>query len=370
MNFSYEEIFSMYGQFDTFVSLQFHPASEAHKKYGQSLMGTFIYTLNERRDLEQVLKNENVPRTNKYIKFKPAKAEKRLTREQRIDLDKKGILNGDIFEVATVNRTRQNRFKVVGEKDVPNTLKVNFDPRGVEWNRLKLGMYSSRLASGYPLIESERYEYLALRAYCEEFSEDEKREAIDANTGRLKPTIRYHFLEVKFMNTDLTPEEDEEFKRLQDERSKPKMELLRAELTRSSERLKDLAVHHKDPLNRIIVIAAQFEDDVILPYEFPIWWNFERFLHIYIRHVKETKVGERFAEKTIFQYKFKDVRRIIDAVLTSIYPEVEEHFRKTTDIFRRMGKRAVYYDGIYYRVEIESNGLLRTFHPENATEVA
>ena len=369
MNFSYEEIFSMYGQFDTFVSLQFNVGTEAFKKFGPSLMGTFIYTLEERRDLEQALKDGNVPRTNRLVKFKPAKAEKKLTEEQRIELDKTGILNGDIFEVATVNRARQNRFKVVGEKDVPNTLIVNFDSRGVEWNRFKLGMYTSRLSSDYPLIDAERQEYLALQAYYDKLSEAEKAEAIDTNTGLLKSLIRYHYLEIKFMNSDLTPEEDEDFRRLQDERTKPKIELLRAELGRSSERLKDIAVHHKDPLNRVIVIAVQFEDEVILPYKFPIWWNFERFLHIYIRHVKETKLGERFAEKTIFQYKFKDVRRIIDAVLSSIYPEVEEHFKTNTDVFRRMGKRAVYYDGIYYRVEIESNGLLRTFHPENANEV-
>lgn len=370
MNFSYEEIFSMYGQFDTFVSLHFHPGSDAFNKYGQSLMGTFIYTLDERRNLEQLLKNENVSRSNKAIKFKPAKAEKSLSEAQRIELDKTGILNGDIYEVATVNRPRQNRFKAVGEKDIPNTLTVNFDPRGIEWNRFKLGMYGSRLGSGYPLIDAEMIEYLALRAYYEELTDEEKKQALDAETGRLKAPIRYHYLEIKFMNSDLTPEEDEEFAKLQNERSKPKIDLLKAELTRSSERLKDLAVHHKDPLKRIAVIAAQFEDEVILPYKFPIWWNFERFLHIYIRHVKETKVGERFAEKTIFQYKFKDVRRIIDAVLTSIYPEVEAHFQKTTEIYRRMGKRAVYYDGIYYRVEIESNGLLRTFHPENVNEGA
>ena len=166
-------------------------------------------------------------------------------------------------------------------------------------------MYTSRLSSGYPLIEAERQEYLALQFYYEELSENEKNEALDADTGLLKPAIRYHFLEIKFMNSDLTPEEDEDFKRLQDERSKPKIELLRAELNRSSERLKDIAVHHKDPLNRVIVIAAQFEDEVILPYKFPIWWNFERFLHIYIRHVKETKVVERFAEKTIFNISLK-----------------------------------------------------------------
>ena len=50
MNFSYEEIYSMYGQYDTFVSLDFHQGSEAYNKFGQSLMGTFKYTLEQRKE--------------------------------------------------------------------------------------------------------------------------------------------------------------------------------------------------------------------------------------------------------------------------------------------------------------------------------
>ena len=56
MNFSYEEIYSMYGQYDTFVTLDFHQGSEAYNKFGQSLMGTFKYTLEQREELEQLLK--------------------------------------------------------------------------------------------------------------------------------------------------------------------------------------------------------------------------------------------------------------------------------------------------------------------------
>ena len=56
MNFSYEEIYSMYGQYDTFVSLEFKYGSEAYEKFGESLMGTFKYSLEQRESLEK--KNE------------------------------------------------------------------------------------------------------------------------------------------------------------------------------------------------------------------------------------------------------------------------------------------------------------------------
>lgn len=119
----------------------------------------------------------------------------------------------------------------------------------------------------------------------------------------------------------------------------------------------------------MISICSQFEDDVLLPYEIPIWWDFERFLHIFIRHVKETKIGERFSEKTIFQYKYRDIRRIVENVIKSVYIDIKEHFKeKPTINYRRMGTRSVYYDGIYYRIEIEPSGRLITFHPYNDNE--
>ncbi len=55
MNFSHEEIFSIYGQFDKFVSIEFTYNSEEYQKFGFRLMGTFLFTLEERVELEKLL---------------------------------------------------------------------------------------------------------------------------------------------------------------------------------------------------------------------------------------------------------------------------------------------------------------------------
>lgn len=56
MNFSYEELYSMYGQYDTFISIVFHRGSESFHKFGSTLMGVIKYTLEERIELESILK--------------------------------------------------------------------------------------------------------------------------------------------------------------------------------------------------------------------------------------------------------------------------------------------------------------------------
>lgn len=371
MNFSYEEIFSMYGQYDNnFVTLDFHYDSEAYRDFKPTLMGSFIYTLDERKKLQKLIATENIPRTNQYIKFNPSSLEK-LTKEQIVALDKKGIQNSDIAVVSTLNLPRYNRFTLKGEKDIPNTIEVKFDARGMDMDRFHMGFFNSRLRSGYKLIPEEEFEYLGLQLfYNPDFKIDEhKSEVLDPDTGQIKEPIRYYQLKAKFLKTDLTEDENKEFQEIIGRRSKIKIDLLVDELNRSTEKLKDIAVQHKDAFKTLINICSQFESEVLLPFEIPIWWDFERFLHIYVRHVKETKVGERFSERTIFQYKFKDVRRIVKAVIESVYDEIKEHFKeRPTENFRRLGKRSISYDGNYYRVEIEPSGRLLTFHPYNDNE--
>lgn len=361
----------MYGQYDNnFVTLEFHYESEAYRDFKPTLMGSFIYTLDEREKLQKLIATENIPRTNQYIKFNPSSLEK-LTKEQIVALDKRGFQNSDIASVSTLNLPRYNRFTLKGEKDIPNTLEVRFDSRGMDMDMFHMGFFNSRIRNGYKLIPEEEFEYLGLQLYYNpEFKIDEhKAKILDPDTGNIKEPIRYYQLKAKFLKTELTEDENKEFQEIIGRRSKIKIDILIDELNRSTEKLKDIAVKHKDAFKTLINICAQFESEVLLPYEIPIWWDFERFLHIYVRHVKQTKVGERFAERTIFQYKFKDVNRIVKAVIESAYDEIREHLKeRPTEIFRRLGKRSICYDGNYYRVEIEPSGRLLTFHPYNDNE--
>lgn len=371
MNFSYEEIYSMYGQYDNnFVTLDFHFDSEAYKNLKPTLMGSFFYTLEERQNLQALIATENIPRTNQYIKFKPSTLEK-LSRVQIEALDKKGILNSDIAGVSTLNLPRYNRFTLKGEKDIPNTIEVKFDSRGLDLDLYRMGFFTARIKKGYKLIPEEEYEYFGLQLlYNSDFKIDEfKEKFFEEETGKIKEPIRYYHLKAKFLKSELTEAEQQEFNELMGKRSTLKVNTLITELASSTEKLKDIAVLNKDTFKNLIYICSQFENEVILPYKNPIWWDYERFLHIYIRHVKETKVGERFVEKTIFQYKFKDITRIVKAVIESVYEEIIEEFhQRPTTNFRRMGARSISYDGNYYRVEIEPSGRLITFHPYNDNE--
>lgn len=366
MNYSCEELYSEYGQFNSLVTISFHNDSEAYSKFGSSLMGTFLYSYEERQELERRLLDDDVERSITYIKFKSI--DEGLDNELAIDLDKKGIRSEDIRVVSSYKFQRHNRFRVSGKKEIQNEIIVEFDSSNMNVQRLELYNMQTRINSGYKLIKEERFKYYGYLSYFDpiQIGKDKYKLIHDSVTGELIDEVKFYFLEAEYFNKSEDYSLSDELARLLDEKSKERGRLIHDELKKSDENIKKLDGKYNENLRSLIIVCSDFEEKVILPYKIPIWWDLERFIHIYVRHVEETKVGDRNETKTDFQYKLTDVRKIIRAVLEKIYPEFEQEIKQFPDkIFKRLGKRSVEYDGNYYRVEIEPNGRLLTFHPYN-----
>lgn len=365
MAYSCQEIFHHYGQFDAFVELTFRFDSEAYKKFGSVLLGSFYYTKDERKAMEKSLLEIPIKHSDGYIKFRPSDSPKELCPDLKVELDKKGILNSDIDLIGSLNLLRTNRFTTVGERKIQNRLVVEFNTGGMSVDQMKVGYLRMRIATNGTLIKEEWQQYVGLESYHspERLTELQKIDKIPRGLG--EKIIRYYYLNTKFQYTELENDEMKEYDSLQTERSKEKAAILADELKKSNENLKELKLNYKVNLNRIIYITSEFETEVLLPFKYPIWWNLERFLHIYLRHVKEMAGDRNAGRKSLFKYSFKDIRGIVSDVIEHCYGEIEEHFEKgSMNNFRRQGKRAVYYDGVYYRFQIQPSGLIEMFTPE------
>ena len=69
MKYSQEEIYFHTGQYDRIVSVSFKDDSELNQKYSKTIIGTFFYTLDERKSLEKAIKENPVPRTDSYSRY-------------------------------------------------------------------------------------------------------------------------------------------------------------------------------------------------------------------------------------------------------------------------------------------------------------
>jgi hypothetical protein len=364
MNFSYEELYYMYGQYDTLITITFHYNSDAYKIFGGTLMGDIIYTEGERNELEALLKEQPVPRSERKIRILPSTVVK-ISTEQYEQAERYGFKCSDIYEIMAYNKPRKNNFVATEKKEIQNTITINVNSNPRELNQLSYGFLISRLKRNSPLAPEEHYKLLGLARYFGE----------DINTDPFKQfndneeSIRYHELFAKYVDLTLNEDEIKEFAHLMAMRYVAKEKLIKLEIERSGEKFEAIAKKYGDEVKSLKNAAHGFEEQIVLFGKKLVYLDLERFLHIYARHVTETQVGGNFDVKTVFQYKYDDIIRIIKAVVESESAAIQEHFQATPEkTFVRMGKRSIYYEGHYYRVEIEPSGRLITFHPYNNNE--
>ena len=329
MDYSIEEIYIRSGQYDKVVNVSFKYNSESHKLYGDHITGEFVYTPAERKELQEIINTKGFPRNDGYAKFKGLLKE--LSDDKKKILFQKGLRVSDIANILQVNSHLNNNFSDTNIRKLPKPIDLKVDFSKVDTDLLTIRTYSQMEESGYTLIPDEKDQLYAalLNKYGSQIKKEKYDELfIDPQTCQIKKGIRYHQLDRKyFSKEDLTAEEDKEFKMLIQETVRERVPVLLNELTKSTEKLKEIGIKYSQALKRTSALASIFKVERLLMCRFPVWWDFERFLHIYLRHVQEIQVGERFTEKTRFQYAFKDIRKLIEIVLEQIQDEIEKHFQ-------------------------------------------
>ena len=251
---------------------------------------------------------------------------------------------------------------------LPDPIEIEVDFSDTDEEEMFLWLNNSRLENGYKLIPKEIYRHngIILRKYEDKISPEDLENFKNYETGEIKDEIKFEYLKSKFLKDLLNGDEKKELEERTSLIAKQRTEILAKELQRSSERFKEIGINYKEGLSLIMYLTTRFEDERLNDGKFPIWWDYDRFIHIYIRHVKETQIGDRFESKTVFQYKLKDVKRVVKTVLESIENEVQEHFTHNPEQeFRRIGEMSIYLNGDYYALQIAPNGRLMRFHKNN-----
>ena len=224
--------------------------------------------------------------------------------------------------------------------------------------------------SGFKLIPEEISEHngIILRKYEGKMPKEDLDQFTDEN-GEIRKDIKYYYLKSKFTNDKIDNKERGDLTILIQERAGIMHDNLKKELQKSSADWKAKGIEYKEGLKNILSIASNFYSKRITHNKFPVWWDFERFLHIYLRHVSETQIGERFKGRSVFQYALKDIEDLIEIVLDSIDEEIQSHFAENPNVaFKRHGEMSVYFNGDFYTVHIDKEGRLMTFYKNEAIE--
>ncbi len=96
-----------------------------------------------------------------------------------------------------------------------------------------------------------------------------------------------------------------------------------------------------------------------------LYVNFQSYIHIFLRHVKELSNDKIYVDKTKFQLRIEDVDYVISTVMKSLNDEYQNFRESNSDRkFEKFGGKAYYYLGDYYCVIVDSFGRLETFYKE------
>jgi len=366
--FSIEEMFSMFGKYDKFISIDFHPNSESAKRFGNTIMGTLIYNRRERQDLNKILDSENIPRTNGNVKINPSPLCK-LSDEQANNLKKIGFLSGDIFEINHTAIDFRDSYLDKSTKKIPGTVNVKFDPTGFNPELMSLYILEKRiLEQNKPLIDEEWDELYSLKILYKisEISDTEWSEKIFKKDSKtIKDSIRYRVLNSKLMREiTLTKDESKDFSHLIRIRFLTRAKYVDNEIKKSTnKKFQDFVKENSELIQELKQNAFFFETENISPFgsKYPVFLDIERYLHIFIRHYKEFQVGDWIGGKTPFLYNFKDIKRLIKIVIEQLQPQIDDAIKDGKE-FNIFDKRAFYFNGDYYVVHIDKNGRLLSFY--------
>jgi hypothetical protein len=370
MRYSTEAIYYYSGQFDKIVSVTFGYGTKSRELYGDFVTAEFYYIKDERIEFEKRLKQTPVPSTDGYVKL--VVLVEKLDDEKKKRLQTEGVLASDIVSISQFNEPDENKFTKEEIKELPKPLEIKVDLSDFDNDSSVLWLNDTRIKNGFKLIPEEVHEHNAVlyKLYKDKFKkEDFERVFIDSTTGEVHKRIYYHYLKDSFLKGKITDAQKDEFSEIIKERTGERADILKKELQRSTDKFKELGINYAVAINRIYQITMLFEDERLTHNRFPVWWDYERLIHIYLRHVEGMQVGEKFEEKTVFQYKLRDIKRLVEIVLEKVDDEIQKHFLENKDQdFKRHGTMAVYYNGDYYNIDIGQDGRLMTFYKQDPKE--
>src|SRR5690606_3207815 len=136
-----------YGQYETYISIEFHKFSESAKKFGVDIAGVLHYKKSEGERFDKLISEDKVSRTNSFAKI-DCSTYSSLSPAQQAELIEIGFKCGDIHQILSCNVNRSSAYNHIGRKEIPNTIKINIDLNDFDPHLANLWLFTQRLKDG------------------------------------------------------------------------------------------------------------------------------------------------------------------------------------------------------------------------------
>lgn len=362
--FTQGELYSLCGKDDAVVNVSFNPETESAKEYGNEITVSLSYTRDERKSLERDIESLN------NVEFVKAK-------ELMIDYDKdKGsqlLSNGfrpkDVTAILVAPTLHsENTFTSKEQRNI-HKLEIPFEGEGggrdIGW---MYGGLKRFIAYGIALTPDEHAEYLAYKLILEkeELTDEEKSEIFNDEGAIENNEVSWCLLNWKKEANKLSETDKKNLAILFRERLFQRLGKL-DDVLQGIGGISKYVEKYPEQAKLIVDKVLHFRQRRYnIQGKHLLYLDLNGFIHIYLRHVEELTINGLFAERTKFQLKEDDVLFVISHVMESLNDEYQKFKETHPDWkFRKYKDDAYYFNGDYYRIEVDEHGRLITFFKED-----
>lgn len=264
----------------------------------------------------------------------------------------------------------KNQYDNTDTKEIPNTINIDFTPSLFDGERMQLNLFRKRIERGIPLIKGEKRAYYALLLLLDkgELTEQDRKDyLINPKTGYFYDDVIITTMSTfVYGDREASPFKSTLYKAISNRR-KERVAFICRHLGIAVKHIDKLRTENEEAWRELMRLVYYFEDETLTlwGWKVHVYWDFERFIHIYLRHYKKFLIEESSkGQGTGFQYTLKDVRRIITIVLDANKDAIESRLLEGKG-FHIQNDKGYYYNGNYYSVKIDPDGKLMQFHPQD-----
>jgi hypothetical protein len=260
-------------------------------------------------------------------------------------------------------------------KKVPNLIPIETSYEPIASERILLFRYNRIIEEQYTFAEFDFYCYCALLM---RHTKLEKLPEIMLNGKELKPEIRFQLINFKKNNNEKISANEEEFhhfemKRMVEERKGfIKKEIKRTKIDKKE--IDNISPYNSGFYRTLLILTREFTDITLMDYFIPVVLTYERLIHIFIRHVEETKFANgKSKRQTFFTYQSGEIWTLLKTIIKIDQENIKEHLienkvhydldRKElmTDYLRNY-ENPIIFDGDKFALRIDKNGFIKQFY--------
>lgn len=368
--FTKERIYEYAGKEDRVMTAYFVKDSESYNNFGKCVTGEAQYTEKERIEIEKAIE-QNLNGTYGYIKLKHLVGKQSV--EQKELLLSQGFNSKDIYQLDVAPLlTPENTYHSKENRKI-KTLEIPIEP-DTAINELNF-MFESLLHfvnDGMKLTPQENSDFLALKLvlYPYSLTEAEKQIVFDKEGKIHNNDVIRSYLLFKFKLGKYKPDYVEAQRNLNCIDLSNKINSLDYLLKRMGSSIKKILDTKNKIGFHIIDKTLSFKEIRLNSIgKYPIYLDFNGYLHICLRHVREWQINDFFKLKTEFQLNENDLLPTLRKVVDNVNDDYQSRKNKDENlVYRIFGRNSVYVNGDYYSLKIEESGNVVNFNKDNYTQ--